>query len=476
MADYTYRDKNHLKFIDGISTKMDRSPDTAAATSATNAATSATNAATSATAAASSATTATTQASNASTSATSAASSSSTATDAVGAVAWKYIFDASTTMGDPTSGAIRFNHATSASVTNLAFDSVTSDSGNPDISDYIASIDDGTNTSHEGFVTIKKGGTPATFAVFAVTGAVTDNTSWLQVPVTHVSSNGSFSSSDVMYVNMTRSGNIGATGPTGPTGPAGGNEKADNVFRITDNGDDTKKIAFEASSIASSTVRTITMPNTDVTLVSSGGIVNADINASAAIAQSKLANIVNADVDASAAIAQSKLVDIVNADVDASAAIATSKLSGAVTSIASHGLGALATLASVDTGQIAADAVTGAKIEDDAIDSEHYVDGSIDNAHIADDAIDSEHYADGSIDEAHIADNQITLAKMAGGTDGNLITYDASGDPAYVTTGSAGEVLTSNGSGAAPTFQATAASLSWNSNITSTGKALVMGF
>ncbi len=338
MADYTYRDKNHLKFIDGISTKMDRSPDTAAATSATNAATSATNAAASATAAASSATTATTQASNASTSATSAASSSSTATDAVGAVAWKYIFDASTTMGDPTTGAIRFNHATSASVTNLAFDSVTSDSGNPDISDYIASIDDGTNTSHEGFVTIKKGGTPATFAVFAVTGAVTDNTSWLQVPVTHVSSNGSFSSSDAMYVSMTRSGNIGATGPTGPTGPEGGNEKADNVFRITDNGDSSKKIAFEASSIATSTVRTITMPNTDVTLVSSGGIVNADINASAAIAQSKL-------------------VDVVNADVDASAAIATSKLSGAVTSIASHGLGALATLGSVDTGQIANNAV-----------------------------------------------------------------------------------------------------------------------
>ena len=141
-----------------------------------------------------------------------------------------------------------------------------------------------------------------------------------------------------MYVSMTRSGNIGATGPTGPTGPEGGNEKADNVFRITDNGDSSKKIAFEASSIATSTVRTITMPNTDVTLVSSGGIVNADINASAAIAQSKL-------------------VDVVNADVDASAAIATSKLSGAVTSIASHGLGALATLGSVDTGQIANNAV-----------------------------------------------------------------------------------------------------------------------
>jgi len=78
-------------------------------------------------------------------------------------------------------------------------------------------------------------------------------------------------------------------------------------------------------------------------------------------------------------------------------------------------------------GTPADDTITGAKIVDDAVDSEHiaagaidaahmsvnsidsdsYVDGSIDNAHIADDAIDSEHYADGSIDNAHIADDAI---------------------------------------------------------------------
>jgi hypothetical protein len=57
----------------------------------------------------------------------------------------------------------------------------------------------------------------------------------------------------------------------------------------------------------------------------------------------KAGTIVNSDINASAAIAQSKLVDIVNVDVDASAAIATSKLSGAVTGIASHGLAASAT-------------------------------------------------------------------------------------------------------------------------------------
>jgi hypothetical protein len=87
----------------------------------------------------------------------------------------------------------------------------------------------------------------------------------------------------------------------------------------------------------------------------------------------------------------------------------------------------------VETAMINADAVTGAKIADDAINSEHYTDGSIDTAHIADlqvttakiaadaitgakiadDAVDSEHYTDGSIDTAHIADLQVTTAKIA---------------------------------------------------------------
>lgn len=66
--------------------------------------------------------------------------------------------------------------------------------------------------------------------------------------------------------------------------------------------------------------------------VFSGSIVNADIDAAAAIAYSKLnlsTSIVNADISASAAIAYSKLnlaTSIVNADISGSAAIAYSKL------------------------------------------------------------------------------------------------------------------------------------------------------
>ena len=263
------------------------------------AATSATAAATSATAAASSASTASTQASNASTSASNASSSASSASTAqtnaetaetnaetaesnaeasAGALAWKYTFDSSTSMADPGAGDVRFDNATVASVTNLAIDATSADTGSPDISDLIASIDDGTNTSHEGFVTIRKSGTPATFAVFSVTGTVVDNTGWLQIPVTHVASNGAISDTNTLYISLTRSGNIGATGstgatgPTGPTGPAGAGSDtpADNVFRITDQTDTSKLIAFEASGVSTSTTRTVTMPDKDLTLIDEG--------------------------------------------------------------------------------------------------------------------------------------------------------------------------------------------------------------
>jgi hypothetical protein len=80
---------------------------------------------------------------------------------------------------------------------------------------------------------------------------------------------------------------------------------------------------------------------------------------------------------------------------------------------------------SITTAKLATDAVTGAKIADEAIDSEHYVNGSIDTEHlsadcvngtkIADDSIDSEHYVDGSIDTAHLSSGCITKAKIGAG-------------------------------------------------------------
>ena len=254
-----------------------------ATTSATAAATSATASASSATASAASAATATAKAVlTASDVVDTAADLVETAADVVlaeaakvaavavtGASAFKYTFDNSTTMADPGTGDVRFNHGTVGSVSAIAFDATSADTSNPDVSDFIANWSSGTNSAHEGYITIRKSGTPATFAVFSLTGSVVDNTGWLQCPVTFVDSNGTWSNADVMYISFAKSGNLGATGATGGTGV----EFADNVFRIQDNGDATKEIAFQASSIGSGTTRTITMPNSDVTLVA-GALAN----------------------------------------------------------------------------------------------------------------------------------------------------------------------------------------------------------
>ena len=76
-----------------------------------------------------------------------------------------------------------------------------------------------------------------------------------------------------------------------------------------------------------------------------------------------------------------------------------------------------------------------ATLQANAIDSDHYVDGSIDTAHIG----------DLQVTEGKLADNAVTLAKMAGLARGKIIYGDASGDPAALAPGTANKVLTSDG-------------------------------
>ena len=71
---------------------------------------------------------------------------------------------------------------------------------------------------------------------------------------------------------------------------------------------------------------------------------------------------------------------------------------------------------SVDLAHLAADSVDGTKIADDAINSEHYTDGSIDLAHMSVNSIDSDQYVDGSIDAAHLSANSIDSASYVDGS------------------------------------------------------------
>ena len=71
-----------------------------------------------------------------------------------------------------------------------------------------------------------------------------------------------------------------------------------------------------------------------------------------------------------------------------------------ITSVGTIGTGTWQGTA-IASSYIAADAITGAKIADDAIDSEHYTDGSIDTAHLAADAVTGAKIADDAIDSEH---------------------------------------------------------------------------
>ncbi len=117
----------------------------------------------------------------------------------------RWNFDSSTTMADPGTGEIRLNNATFSSVTQIAVSALSADSGNPDISDYILTWDDSTSTV-KGVLSIRELGTPDSIVVFKVSGTITDNGVWLQIPVTYVMSSGSVTNGNQLVAQFSASG------------------------------------------------------------------------------------------------------------------------------------------------------------------------------------------------------------------------------------------------------------------------------
>lgn len=117
-------------------------------------------------------------------------------------------FSNSTSDADPGAGKLALNNGTVASVTEMYFDDV--DDNGATISTFVQSFDDISNATARGIISIEKEGTPSTFALFKVTGAVTNASGYTKVPVGHLASNGTFSNADGIRVDFNYSGADGA--------------------------------------------------------------------------------------------------------------------------------------------------------------------------------------------------------------------------------------------------------------------------
>jgi hypothetical protein len=127
----------------------------------------------------------------------------------------RWAFDSSTSMADPGTGNIRLNDGTLSSVTGAAISDLCAEVGNPDMSAFVLSWDDSTTTALRGTLKLTKESDQENFAIYSITGASTDNSGWTQLVLTHVTSHGTLSDTDVLVVSHSRTGDVGASGATG---------------------------------------------------------------------------------------------------------------------------------------------------------------------------------------------------------------------------------------------------------------------
>tara|TARA_R110001583_G_scaffold42249_3_gene134288 strand:+ start:82 stop:2136 length:2055 start_codon:yes stop_codon:yes gene_type:complete len=133
-----------------------------------------------------------------------------------------YTFSTTTTDSDPGTGVLRLNHGTIGSASAIYIDD--SDANSADVSAYLLTWDDSTNSADRGQIYITKKSAPANFAIFKVSGASTDASGYVKLAVTHVSSSGSFSDTDPIAVEFNRTGNAGADGTM--SGPGSSTDNA----------------------------------------------------------------------------------------------------------------------------------------------------------------------------------------------------------------------------------------------------------
>ena len=117
-------------------------------------------------------------------------------------------WDTDTSDADSGAGKIYGNNGTIASISVLYVDDV--DDNGVSIASYVQSWDDATNAIARGYIYITKEGASNVYAVFKVSGAVTDASGYNKIAVTHVLSTGTFSDGMGVSVSFAQSGADGS--------------------------------------------------------------------------------------------------------------------------------------------------------------------------------------------------------------------------------------------------------------------------
>jgi hypothetical protein len=123
-----------------------------------------------------------------------------------------YTYSSTTTAADPGSGILRFNNASLASATELYISETTGLA--QAIAAEIATWDDSTSTIKTKLRLFQQAD-PSIFAIFNVTGSLTDNGGWDTLTVAYVSGSGVIANTDVLTVQPIRNGDKGDQGDPG---------------------------------------------------------------------------------------------------------------------------------------------------------------------------------------------------------------------------------------------------------------------
>jgi hypothetical protein len=120
---------------------------------------------------------------------------------------YRLTYSTTTTAADPGAGTVRMNNLVMPSVTAIYIDNT--DATGATITTWLDSLDD-SDSSIRGYLRFQEATDPANYAEFGVNGAVVDSTGYRTVPVTAISSSGSWSNGDTLVATFYRSGSAGS--------------------------------------------------------------------------------------------------------------------------------------------------------------------------------------------------------------------------------------------------------------------------